>query len=239
MATVRISKAFLEEVKDHIDRMRNAELKSMNLESIDAEFSNGNQPSKLAEHTKWGEHYPLRAQMPKEWMVEPHSVDFRVYYKSVYYKNESGEYDRRFANIHCTDVKGTMLPPGVSGYRPDIDLKDEQVMNEASYALYPEMREIRRIFDITMKRMRVMEKWENTGTQIREFFEAQPSLNAALNAALKVYPALELYTPKKYLAEVAREVERKARRSTATLDEAALAAQAVEVRLRQSLGGAL
>lgn len=230
MATVRISKAFLEEVKEHIDRMRNAELKSMNLEGIDTGFSNGGQPSKLAEHIEWGERYPLRTQMPKEWMVEPQSVDFRVYYK-----NEQGEFGKNFVNVQCSDIKGTMLPPGSSGYRPDIDLKDEQVMNEASYALYPEMREIRRIFDISMKRMRVMEKWEKTSKQIREFFEAQPSLNAAL----KVYPALELYTPKNYLAEVAREVERKARRSTATLDADALAAQAVEVRLRQSLGGVL
>lgn len=221
MATVRASKQFFTDLTEYVNKMRDAEVNSLKLPDTPDEVQFGRR-SAMVEHLVWGEHKHLMDKLPVTWTSCKNQVDLQIGSTD---EEESGV--RIGVRFKCN---GTIFPPNHNGfYSPDVDVSHRFIM-DADNMHYPEVALVRPIYQNELRKEQVRRKWAKTLSDVKNFFHAQPSVNAAL----KIYSALRLYVPKKYLIEVDREVERKANRATLQLDESALAAQAVEARLLQS-----
>lgn len=221
MATVRVSKQFLTDVSEHVNKMRDAEVNSLKLPDAPDEVKYG-QRSYMIEHLVWGEHHHFIDKIPKPWLCPKQRVDIKI-----------GDPEEGGIQIEVRlQCDGTLFPPNTGAWCPDVMVSHSFIMDDANLRFF-EVAALRPIYENELRKEQVRKKWAKTLRDVKAFFEAQPSVNAAL----KIYSALRLYVPKKHLIEVDREIERKANRGTLQLDEGALAAQAVEARLLQSTGG--
>lgn len=219
MATVRISKQLIADVADHINKMCATEIEAEGL-THDTTFTlkYKSQRSPLAEFVLWGEHHHLRNAMPESWCNSVSEVDFRF--------NPTGIEGDHFY-IKGEDVR-VVAPPKTTTYRPDVDLTEEFIMDDANLAKFPEIKYIRVPYAKGKRRSDINTKWRTTRRSVTQFFESKSSLNKALAE----HPSLRLYVPKKYLEIVDQEVTR----NKVAIDADALAAQVVALQLRQSTG---
>ena len=220
MATVRISKQLIEDVVSHINKMRDGDVKAEGLSKDTYTIDYKGQPSRLAEFVIWGEHYHLRSAMPQDWCSVAHAADFRFNPPGV-------DGDMFYITAENTSV---VVPPKVTTYRPDADLTEEFIMDDANLAKFPEIKYIRIQYAKSKKVYDIIAKWADSSRNVVRFFQSKPSLNKALAE----HPSLRLYVPEEYLKMVDEEVERK--NASPIIDADALAAQAVAYHLRQSAG---
>lgn len=218
MATVRISKQFISDVTSHINVLRDQEIKAEGLaDSYSVDYKG--MPSPLSEFILWGDHHHIKDEVPEDWCGKADDVDFRF---------RPGGSEGPFFYVTGKDTAGIKVPPKLGTYRPDVDLTEEFIMDDANMARFPEIRVIRKQYAKAKLKYDIQQKWANNCAVVQRFFESKPSVNQAL----KAHESMRLYVPKKYLDIIDREVERTA----PDIDADNLAAQVVAVRLRQSVG---
>ena len=183
MAYVSISQDLRSAVRSNIDKMRRMEKEGIKLpEAIQDKRMSG---ADLAmEQLVWGAHYPLKAMMPKEWLRETESVNFRAKITFEDGENQNVSFRVEFAPKMIT-------PPISDRYGYDVDLPVDHPAIPDLTAYYTEMRSIEK-------------RWKDVGHQIMEFLGACKSLNEAL----KLWPDVRIYIPKEFLERVERKVER-------------------------------
>jgi hypothetical protein len=155
----------------------------------------------------WGEHLELRKKLPLEW-----KSNMRGCYKDVKYKDQ----DFRLNIAFSRNVDG----PPHSGYGygapGPIDVSVVQEHLEAQLA-----------------RKEIKEKWEKVQTDLEVFLSKCKSLNEAL----KLWPQIETYMPKEYVAKVHEKREKREKEESnavealKSLDTEGLTAAAVVARI--------
>lgn len=188
MAYVGISGDFIQAVKREISRMQDAEQNAF-IEP-EREVHVHVAPHDIVQLV-WGQYIGLRDQMPKEWLVEAHSVDMRVKLE-----HESEKCDSMYT-VKFTEPM--LSPPGYSRYRHDIYVAEDAYPPMAAVVKY------------TREMMEIRVRWKKVNRQIVDFLQSCKSLNEAL----KLWPAVSVYIPKPYLDRIERKVEREVKASAA------------------------
>ena len=222
MATVLISKQFLSDVDDHINKMRDDELKFKGLTDCTSLELPPHIMPKFLEMIAWGEHLHLRDKMPQEW-VKPQENRMDLVVKP------------------SNDVRATLtvefkpgnavMPPLYSRYH-DHEVPLHVLFDKNVYCGYPDYQYVADAFEKSISRVEIFKKWNNTLDQVKKFFAACPSVNKALT----LQPSMMVYVPKQYINKVEAQVERK-KREIPEIDAAALASQAVEMQIARSIHG--
>ena len=183
MAYVSISSDLRSAVRSNIDNMRRMEKDGIKMPEVIQDKTMAGDTQAM-EQLVWGAHYPLKAMMPKEWLRETESVNFRT---NIMFEN--GEKQKVSFRV---DFKPKMItPPNADRYGYDVDLPADHPSIPDLTAYYTEMRSIEK-------------RWKDVGHQIMEFLGACKSLNEAL----KLWPDVRIYIPKQFLERVERKVER-------------------------------
>jgi len=170
MAFVAISRDFMTRVESKIEQMRRAEVKTL-----------GENRPELALHatdpffmqTIWGEHAPLHAQMPKDWLGNQETV--RLKFKipgAERIKEHHNWFDFRAV---CTSNDGFPIPPRFSSY-------DEKECD-------PQHPMVAGILDYALKLNEIDSRWENVNKKVTEFLRACKSANEAI----KLWPDVKVY----------------------------------------------
>jgi len=234
MATVPVTDKFLEAVNTHVSDMEriDAYINARPVSSITtAELGNVN--ADLIHRLAWKEHIPLRDLMPKGWMIDTSRVRLNI--KGIRELDGGG----RVAFDTTVQIEGKFLmPPMFSTFSTYTVSVDElrvgqtvpQYQNEATGLLDAYARGI--------KYQECVAKWKLTREQVTAFFKAFKNVNTAL----KHTPSMCLYVPKDYLDRVNKVAAPRSRQAADTeipeFDADALAAQAVTLKLQQSVGTA-
>lgn len=183
MAYVSISQDLRSAVRSNIVAMKNMEREGIKKPScICDQTMSGTDPA--MEQLVWGEHYHLKAMMPKAWMRETEYVNLRT---KIMFENGSA----MMASVRVNFNPNMITPPNSDRYGHDINLPDDHPLVPELVAYHTEMRSID-------------ERWSAVGTQIMDFLGACKSLNEAL----KLWPDVRIYIPKQFLERVERKVER-------------------------------
>lgn len=234
MATVEVTNKFLEAVNTHVSEMGriDANINARPVSSLTtAELNNVN--ADLIHAIIWKEHLPLRDLMPKGWMSDTGRVRLNI--KGVRELDGGG----RVTFDTAVQIEGKFLmPPSFSSFSTyAVSVEDlhgwqalPQYQNEATGLLDAFARGI--------KYHECVAKWKLTQQQVTAFFKSFKTVNTAL----KHTPSMCLYVPKEYLDRVNKVAAPRSRQAADTeipeFDADALAAQAVTLKLQQSVGTA-
>jgi len=221
MATVLVSKQFLSSVEEHINKMRDDELKLKRLSDCGSLELGALVKPRFLEAIAWGEHTHLRNMMPQEWLSN------REYRISLELKTESNTK----IQLPVEFPRGNaLMPPQYSAYR-NHTVTPEMLNDRDKYGSCPDYNLVVDTFKKLVERTAVFRKWGDTAAAVKKFFEACPSVNKAV----ALQPSMMLYVPKEYILKLETQVERK-KREVPEIDADNLAAQVVALRLCQSVG---
>jgi hypothetical protein len=211
MAYVAISDKLMQAVSSHMDRMERKELQALpepKLELEEVEYD-------IIERKMWGEHYPLKTQIPADWLRKCNSVN-------VILRKQPTETDT-LQYHHITSVTTSrvlIVPPSGHKFAKTVDISTsyDGTVNRigicASHFDAPKFTEARaRIATIS----EVQQRWNKVQQDVRKFIEEAKSLNEAV----KLWPQVSLYIPAEYLNKVneKREVSKSASRAAEILKE--------------------
>lgn len=210
MAFVGISGNLLDNVHRVIDRMCDAEVKTVYQDFTYVVTTD----SDWFVLQSWGNNLHLRDQIPQEWMTtDHHSARFRVNLA------EHGEC--------CFDVE---MPNRLACFPPKYSSYDAFTIDESDSSIPPSVKEMienrRLVLDIR-------NRWDGIQNQVRDFLKNCKSLNEAL----KLWPELEHYIPKDYVERVLEKRQRstpvasKAAEILGQIDTQAVVASAVIARM--------
>jgi hypothetical protein len=194
-----------------IHRMKQQELSSLTVPG--GLMATGNEPW-LAELI-WGQHLPLVSQIPKDWTVEVSKV--RI--SKVVYKGHE------FLNLNLEIARKVPSPPN-----------NNQYYGAAALGKFdPEW--FKDWFEYLIQHKEIEARWDQVEEQVMKFLNNCKSLNEAL----KLWPQVEIYVPKEYVAKVRekREVvktESNAAEVLKSIDTDQLTAAAVMARMSQPKG---
>jgi hypothetical protein len=220
MSYVGISGELINNVENHISRMRNKERDAFTTPGGILELSEA--PQEVVA-LLWGEHAHLQNLLPEAWMCKNTSVDLHLNY-TLDDSPDANKYSTTFTVKYTT----LMAPPGTSGYRHDINVP----MNTCPI---PQAEDYLK----WSKEMSAIEaRWATVRKQIVNFLKSCKSLNEAL----KLWPDVRIYIPEEFLKRVAHKVERevsvsKAAAALANVDTDAAISAAMTARLMGSMQG--
>jgi hypothetical protein len=221
MSYVGISGELINNVENHISRMRNKERDAFTTPVSMLELSEA--PQEVVE-LLWGEHAHLQNLLPEKWMTKNTGVDLHLNY-TLDDSPDANKYSTTFTVKYSTQL---MAPPGTSGYRHDISVP----MNTCPISLAEDYLK-------WSKEMSAIEaRWATVRKQIVNFLKSCKSLNEAL----KLWPDVRIYIPEEFLKRVAHKVERevsvsKAAAALANVDTDAAISAAMTARLMGSMQG--
>ncbi len=184
MAYVAISNQLMDEVRNKIMRMKEAELNSLPPSTENLSFSYVPQDY---EAMVWGEHLHLKSVIPVTWMR--HVDEIRG--TAEYIHNERSHK----AHLYVKLGNRVAAPPipNASSYRADI------VMPETHPDMVGLIERSKQALDIT-------DKWSALGSKIRDFLNNCKSLNEAV----KLWPDVRVYIPESYMKRMLAKSERTA-----------------------------
>lgn len=217
MAYVAISASFLNEVKDAVFKMRDAELEKLNQPSRELK-----RDIKDPEMDKiiWGEYLHLKAQLPDNWKASADRID-------VITKFQVNDKERD-AELSIRAISGKFETPCTdhnSYYSFNVKVpQDHPLMADlvkAKIAYYE-----------------VYDRWGKVKEQVTTFLRSCKSLNEAV----KLWPDVALYVPQSFKDRMAVKPARQATDSTAldvlaSIDTDSAVAAAVTARFMASSGG--
>jgi hypothetical protein len=138
----------------------------------------------------WGEHLPLKEVMPREWLETLSSYGSDTQLRlHVEENNKSFSIEVKLQG----DAKSLTVPPSCGSCHRFTVPSD----------ICPE---IKGFYDLKVREEELDLKWNKIKQDIRSFLDSAKSLNAAI----KAWPGLRAFIPKKYLDRVDAKVERKA-----------------------------
>lgn len=218
MALVRITTKLVDEVRNQCEHMRVAEVNQY-VGGFDTTFS-GQLNNEFLERMLWGEHLHLANQIPEKWLTKSDSLS-----AELNKKNEEGQITASLS-INFRDVK-IRLRPGYAGYNRLMINMNALDQYADTFTIIEQLRES---MDKHIRTMEISRKWDKTKEEVTVFLRKCKSLNEAI----KLFPAIVMYVPKSYQAEVERKITReKVDRSDLLSDAQAeeLTAAAVAARL--------
>ena len=182
MAYVAISNQLMDEVRNKINRMKEADANLIQ-KPID-EITYQTLPSDL-EQMLWGDHYHLKNVIPDDWKV--YNKDFRANTKFVHDGTE-------IKSIVCIKTAvGTAAPPKSSSYTTHFGIPADHPL----------------IAEVVQRDVGYYEnnkKWKAIHNQIRDFLNNCKSLNEAV----KLWPDVRVYIPQSYMDRMLVKSERTA-----------------------------
>jgi hypothetical protein len=215
MALVRITRKLIEDVSTTCHRMLQAECEQ-DIGPIIATF-NGQLHNDFIDRVTWGDHLHLKSLIPNDWLRSTSSVYLRFTLN-----------DNRHINVEFRDLNVSMRPGlNYTSYDPPkINLDSMYHLREQ----FPVIDEIYKAVDQQTRKRDLEARWKKTREDVLAFLDKCKSLNEAL----KLFPAIRLYIPAQYLAEVDRKVvrekeERKDLLSAETVEELTAAAMAARL----------
>lgn len=210
MAFVGISGKLMDDVHRIIDRMSDAEVKSVHQEIV---YKVANESDWFVTKS-WGDNIHLRDQIPAEWMTcDRHSACFHV---------EIAPYGETRFNVELP-AQLQCFPPKYSSYAAFKTTEHDPSIPP----LVQEMIDNRRAV------LEIRHRWDAIQKQVRDFLRNCKSLNEAL----KLWPELEHYIPKEYVERVLEKRGRntptvsKAAEILGQIDTQAVVASAVIARM--------
>lgn len=221
MSYVGISGELINNVENHISRMRNKEREAFTTPLSVLELSEA--PQEVVA-LLWGEHAHLQQLLPEAWMNKNTAVDLHLSYTL----DDSPDADRYSTTFTVKYSDQLMAPPGISSYRHDIGIP-------VNTCPIPQAED----FLKWSKEMTTIEmRWRKVREQIVAFLRSCKSLNEAL----KLWPDVRIYIPDEFLKRVAHKVERevsvsKAAAALANVDTDAAISAAMTARLMGSMQG--
>lgn len=210
MAFVGISNKLMDDVFHVIDRMSDAEIKSV---KQDIEYRVTTENDWFVTQA-WGANLHLRDQIPKEWMqTDRHSACFYV---------DLDVHDRCRFEVSMPSEAVQWFPPKYSSYEAFAISEHAEGIPET----VRQMIENRRVI------MDIRSRWKGINDQVRTFLKNCKSLNEAI----KLWPDLEHYIPKEYIERTlekrsAQKTISKAAEILGTIDTQAVKASAVIARM--------
>lgn len=226
MATVLISKQFINDLSSNITRMQDDDIKfkcGRDLGTVDLSALR-TEPLRYAQRLAWGaDHVEWATTMPEKWKKTSERFDIRV-------ATPSGMKH----SIVCTGLnKLTFFPPGFFSHH-DHDITEEELLAAAALPEFPEAALVKEAYDKVKLAGEIKRRWNETRTSVVNYFNACPSVNRGL----QLTPAMRMYIPAQYLKKIDDgAAKQKKERVIPQIDGAALAAQAVEVSLARSIHG--
>jgi hypothetical protein len=235
MATVSVTEKFLSAVGDHIDNMRRDDI-NINTKQISrlTGVELGGKEVPFIHRLMWGEHHHLIDTVPSTWINHDDDGVLNIHHNRV---NDKGFRCSVGVNLNFVDVK-LRRPPNFSTYktievRTDADYFREALANPV---FSHEARMILDVADRALQANQLGKKWDATKNQVKAFFRAFKTLNTAL----KHTPSMVLYVPKEHIDRMNKSSATRTRQTTDSeipeFDADALAAQAVTLKLQQSVG---
>lgn len=203
MAYVAISNELRESVRSGIRAMARRELDTIG----SVPKLQGTEP--FIEKTLWGQHLPLKSQIPGEWKKQCTHVNVRIGFP------DGGAWQDSLALNTVAEA-----PPNYDFYRtPKVQLQHDD----------PAVKEI---VDRISNRRDAEKRWREVETHVLGFLDKCKSLNEGL----KLWPDLRMYIDKHYLDRVERKVERSKEASQAAevlknIDTSQVVAAAVIARM--------
>ncbi len=218
MALVRITTKLVDEVRNQCEHMRVAEVNQY-VGGFDTAF-HGQLNNEFLERMLWGDYLHLASQIPENWLTKTDNLGAEL--------RKKNEHNQVIASlsINFRDVK-IRLRPGYAGYnRLVIDMETLDQYAD-TFAVIEQLRES---MDKHIRTMEISRKWDKTKEEVTMFLRKCKSLNEAI----KLFPAIVMYVPKSYQAEVERKITRDRVDRSDLLSEAQaeeLTAAAVAARL--------
>ncbi len=222
MATVTVGTKFREELAAHIETLRIKDTQQQ-VGLIENQFVADDPTRQWAIARLWGEHYPMHDQMPSEWVTNTDSLNINIQ------DEECGNHAFRllFATAHIK------VPPRMGSW----DITSRMRMNREMIAMlartYEPFNRMLAEHDKAREVVQLTKKWSSTKESVLNFFNAFPSVNAAL----KHTPSMQLFVPNAVMERVNSKAARsKADIEAPSIDAEALAAQVVGIHLRNATG---
>lgn len=188
MATVYITTRLTSDVRDIIDAMRNAEVKT---DCPDLENSSINvDAADLFHYCAWGkEHMHLVNQIPKEWLHKHDRVSFEV----ISYRDSTNK--RALGDVYFGAQTRTYGPPSRSwGSNYETKITVDQI-HTLDFPGIPQLRE--RLIQLE-RRIEIIDSWAKIKADVIGFLDKCKSLNEAI----KLLPNIKLYIPPEDLRRV-------------------------------------
>lgn len=231
MATVRISSAFVHDVKSQISGMRETEIHARVATTDKLQLVTTHKKNNLLTAITFGQYEHLIDSTPPSWLrSDTYMYCVAVIPKPSSLGNETITYAFEVYADHF------LAPNVASHHRHTIT---EELLAKHEQRFPNEVAQFREHIALLQRIVEAREKWRLIENTVAEFFESMPSLNKAL----ELRPEMALYVPQKYMAALLtvkpRAARAPAKEISTTLDTAALAAAAAEVQMiRATQGGA-
>lgn len=182
MAYVAISNQLLDEVRNKIRRMQDAEFESM--PKVESSFSSQTLPPDI-DQLVWGEHYHLKNVIPSTWKRQVNEFCGTAEYEYNEKKQKSSIYYK--TAVKCDS------PPNNSSY--------------TAYFTMPETHpHMALVIESDKQRLDLNAKWQQLSNKIRTFLVNCKSLNEAV----KLWPDVRMYIPQSYMDRMLAKSERTA-----------------------------
>lgn len=219
MALVRISKQLIEDIRNRIRVMSDAEQKNIEIPPTAWNASVRTDVQEFVTACKWGDKLHLKEQMPHHWLAHAKNVEITVKYSTP---------SPRAVEISYTDM-ALALPPGTNlNWNSTLQLV---VRPEDLPELSQLKAEVEALHAALEQRAEIAKAWISRRDDIVKFLEKCKSLNEAL----KLWPGIKLYVPTSYIETIERKVERatpeKRAEVVATIDTDGLTAAAIAAKL--------
>ena len=222
MAYVKITGELIDRILTRVDRMKGDALKHLQVGELVEGSLDHAAVADLAIRQVWGEHYPLKAKMPKDWCVELARIE-------VAFNDINGT--QRHSTHMDMDDKNNLFPPGTTPWGMG-RVPIEHEVTPASVLTW-----LDGIVAAEAKANECREKFKTIKTQIKNFL----CTHTSLNTAVKELPELTMYVTEGDMERLHRKATRAKRAPRVPgetepfdIDADLLASTAVANRLQNS-----
>ena len=183
MAYVGISRSFMDEVKNQIERMHQAETQQLSV--VEPKLTGG---EAIVLNALWQGHMQFKDTLPKEWgtYVEDYTVTFKVPVPEGN-KERSMETTGKFP-------KKVFAPPGDRGYYNRLNIKIKVDATASNVPL-----ELQQAYEFLCQLHTQNMRWAKVQEDVKKFLGACKSVNEAI----KLWPDVVMYLPKDVIDKVA------------------------------------
>lgn len=184
MAYVAISGHLMDEVRNKINRMKEAELSTLPPSTDNLSFSYVPQDY---EAMVWGEHLHLKSVIPATWMRYVEEIRGTAEFTHNERTHRANLYVKLGTRVAAPPI------PNSSSYRAEITMP----------ATHPDMAVV---IQRNKQGIDITDKWNALGSKIRDFLQNCKSLNEAV----KLWPDVRIYIPQSYMDRMLAKSERTA-----------------------------
>lgn len=182
---VAITRELVSSVRNNCQHFKSLEMSDVPAEDMLVEKIRQKLNPQSVADACWGQHLPLRDQMPAEWCIKADGLSIIVVF-------EGGEQPQTINFRTVQSPTKILMPPGSGACWPTVQIN-------STHALFDPMREeMDEIIANRTRRAEINKRWNETAAQVTTFLTSQKSLNTAL----KVWPGVERFVEKRFIDRV-------------------------------------